>query len=176
MIPHGSLSREGYEQEQVHDAQAITKAFTQDECPEQIRYGSQRGQTVNKEWLITLEGRCYMKKGVCSSWTSAQFYKTSDLDYIAYMSWRGKDKSSESMVLVYKTKKDLVDAVLEALRASFRVKEMPHKHGFFWRELFNREGIANWANEAQADEMMVESPEGRHYIYQKSFLPEKQAE
>lgn len=109
---------------------------------------------MTREWLITLEGWDFVdaiedgcNKYIWRKWLTLKYYKDDEQSYSANIAWM-----SSGNILVKKatftTKSELVKDVISKVKQTYRVKEMPHRYGRFWRRLFERRQMDNWANES----------------------------
>ena len=69
------------------------------------------------------------------------YYKTNNGEYLNKKIERGRPNT----IVSFTSNSQLVEDVCFQIRGHLRVKEMPHKYGKFWRDIFDQKGIVNWA-------------------------------
>ena len=86
---------------------------------------------MSRKWLITLE----------DDFSVVTYYKNDNGEYLN----EKEDGVRPKTIKIFTSNRKLVEDVCLQVKGSFRVKEMPHKYGNFWRKIFDRTGTVNWA-------------------------------
>ena len=108
---------------------------------------------MSMEWLITLEGLTYDDASddgfyIWREWATLKYQKLGESEYTCEIAFKNRDGSlTTKKVIRFPSNSDLVKAVLGNVRGQYRVKELPYKYGEWWRKIFRKNSINNWANE-----------------------------
>ena len=111
------------------------------------------GRIMSMEWLITLEGLTYDDASddafyIWREWATLKYQKLGESEYTCEIVFKNRDGSlTTKKVIRFPSNSDLVKAVLGNVREQYRVKELPCKYGEWWRKIFRKNSINNWANE-----------------------------
>jgi hypothetical protein len=108
---------------------------------------------MTREWLITIEGMRYVHAPDDDmdgrrEWSTIKYYKVGVSEYMSEIESKESGNTQATVEEIrFRANSDLVQAVLDNVQAQYRVKELPCQYGAYWRELFRKKDIRNWANE-----------------------------